>query len=47
MRKSYHLLQHGWTLKALCEVKSVRQSQIRYDLTYMCNQTKQNKTQNL
>lgn len=33
----FHLWQHGWTLKPLCSVKSGREREILYGLTYVWN----------
>ena len=35
--KSCNICQYGWTLRVLCFVKSVRQKQILYELSYTWN----------
>ena len=34
-RKSWHALQHGWTSRTLCLVKSITERQVLYDSTCM------------
>lgn len=42
----FHLWQHGWTLKPLCSVKSGREREILYSLTYVWNLKKQKQKPN-
>jgi len=43
IKKFCHLQQHGWTWRALCQVKEVRERQILYGITYV-DSKKYNKT---